>query len=61
MPTVQFRQFSEGKGNGPENDDGKFQSDDEGQDFESDRRFSNFVLFAGSLTLGCLLMASNVM
>jgi len=44
-------------------DSGKFESDDEGEgkdEFESERRFSNFVLFSGSLALVILLMASNV-
>jgi hypothetical protein len=50
-----------GPGGPDQKDDGKFASDDEGADFESDRRFSNFVLFAGALTMSCLLMASNVM
>jgi len=35
-------------------------SDEEGQSFDSDRRFSNFVLFGGVLALGAALMASNV-
>ena len=51
-------------GGGPENDNDKYISDGEGgddQSFDSDRRFSNFVLFGGALALGALLMASNVM
>ena len=49
------------KPNGPNSDvDDKYVSDEEGADFESDRRFSNFVLFAGALTLGAILMVSNV-
>ena len=35
-------------------------SDEEGGDFDSDRRFSNFILFGGFLALGGILMASNV-
>jgi len=37
-------------------------SDDEDYDkFESDRRFSNFVLFGGALSLAMIFMASSVM
>ena len=35
-------------------------TDEDGNNFDSDRRFSNFILFAGILSLGALLMASNV-
>ena len=44
------------KGNGE-----KYKSDDETKEFESDKRFSNFVLFAGTIALGCIFMASNVL
>ena len=57
-----IRHFSnENRGGGNQNDpnDG-YVSDEEGQSFDSDRRFSNFVLFGGVLALGAALMASNV-
>ena len=47
------------KPDGPQNDD-KYVSDEEGAEFDSDRRFSNYVLFAGALALGAVLMVSNV-
>jgi len=40
---------------------GGYVSDDDDQQFESDRRFSNFILFTGAFALGVLFMASNVM
>ena len=44
-----------------EKDEGMYVSDDESADkFDSDRRFSNFVLFAGSLSLFMIFMASSV-
>lgn len=49
---------------GPNKQDDGFLTEDEdadGEKFESNRRFSNFTFFAGSLTLLCLLMYSNVM
>ena len=42
------------KQNGPLDDD-KYVSDEEGAEFDSDRRFSNYVLFAGALALGAVL------
>ena len=48
------------KPDGPNTESDKYVSDDEKDDFESDRRFSNFVLFAGTLALGAILMVSNV-
>ena len=47
-------------GGGKGDNDG-YVSDEEGGEFDSDRRFSNFILFAGVLALGGILMASNVM
>jgi hypothetical protein len=38
-----------------------YESGEEGKkEFESDKRFSNFVLFGGALAMVTLLMASNV-
>jgi hypothetical protein len=34
--------------------------DEDGDKFDSDRRFSNFVLFGGTLALGIIFMASSV-
>jgi cytochrome oxidase Cu insertion factor (SCO1/SenC/PrrC family) len=45
----------------PNDDGGKYQSDDENQEFDSDRRFSNFMLFSGTIALACAMMASSVM
>ena len=42
-------------------EEGGFTSDEEGQSFDSDRKFSNFVLFTGVLALGILFMVSNVL
>jgi protein SCO1 len=38
-----------------------YKTDDDGAEFESDRRFSNFILLIGTLALGGILMFSNVM
>ena len=35
-------------------------SDEEGQSFESDKKFNNYILFGSALALGMCLMASNV-
>lgn len=42
---------------------GGYGSDDENnkEEFESDKRFSNFVLFVGAMALGGAFMYSNVM
>ena len=64
LPSQAVRNFSMPgggpPGGGSKNEDDGYVSDDENRDFESDRRFSNFVLFAGCLALGAILMASNV-
>ena len=58
---TQQRMFSkEGRPPPPRGDD-KYVSEDERDEFESDRRFSNFVLFSGTLALGVLFMMSSVM
>ena len=47
---------------GPGGDDkGGYTSEEEGSSFESDKKFSNFVLFSGALALGILFMVSNVL
>lgn len=64
LPAAQsIRHFSNdgGKGNGDFDNDTGYVSDEDGKEHESDRRFSNFILFAGCLGLGGILMASNVM
>lgn len=38
-----------------------YTTDEDGSSFESDKRFSNFILFAGALALAIIFMASNVM
>ena len=58
LPAQSWRAFSSNNRGG--DDEGGYISDEDGQEFESDRRFSNFILFAGFLSLGGLLMASNV-
>jgi len=59
--TVRF--FSGGSGGDNDNDDDRsgYVSDEDGREFDSDRRFSNFVLFSGCLALMGILMAANVM
>jgi hypothetical protein len=55
-----FRPFS--KKTDDDKDMGQYVSEDEGDDkFDSDRRFSNYILFAGGLSLFLIFMASNVM
>ncbi len=51
---------SSGSTGGPGSGPGDF-SDDDDTTFESDRRFSNFILFTGAFALGVALMASNYM
>jgi hypothetical protein len=46
-------------GSPPEN--GGYTSDEDGASFDSDRKFSNFILFTGALALGILFMVSNVL
>jgi protein SCO1/2 len=48
-----------GKPSGP--DQGGYTTEEEGASFESDRKFSNYILFAGSFALAVLFMAANVM
>jgi len=48
-------------GKGPGSGDGGYTTDEEGASFDSDRRFSNFILFTGSFALIMLFLASNVM
>ena len=38
-----------------------YMTEEEGASFESDRRFSNYILFAGSFALVVLFMVSNVL
>lgn len=52
--------FSKREGGGQDDITDKYVSDEEKDDFDSDRRFSNFILFAGTLALAALLMFSNV-
>lgn len=35
-------------------------SDEEGNSFESDKKFNNYILFGSAIALGMCLMASNV-
>ena len=47
---------------GPGGDDkGGYTTEEEGASFESDKRFSNFVLFTGAFALAILFMVSNVL
>jgi hypothetical protein len=38
-----------------------YTTDEDGSNFESDKRFSNFILFSGVLALAIIFMASNVL
>ena len=58
-PVRSFSNRPPGGGGGGDQDG--YVSDEESGDFDSDRRFSNFVLFAGILSLAGILAASNVM
>ena len=42
-------------------DQGGYTTEEEGASFESDRKFSNFILFSGAFALAVLFMVSNVM
>lgn len=44
-----------------EQDTGGYTTEEEGASFESDKKFSNFILFTGAFTLAILFMVSNVM
>ena len=54
-------------GGGPKSDkgsgdaDGGYTTDEDGHSFDSDRRFSNFILFTGAFALAILFMVSNVL
>lgn len=62
MPAAQsYRNFSSNDGGKGGGDDDGYVSDEDGKEHDSDRRFSNFILFSGCLALGGILMASNVM
>ena len=56
-----WRAFSTDNRGGDDEPDSGYVSDEDSREFESDRRFSNFILFTGCLVLGGILMASNVM
>jgi protein SCO1 len=46
---------------GPEGGpDGGYSTDEEGKEFESDRRFSNYIMFIGSFTMMVIFMMANV-
>lgn len=49
------------KGGGGNNDQGGYTTDEDGASFDSDRRFSNFILFSGTFALAIIFLASNVM
>ena len=64
LQAVQRMQFSGPggqPGGQPGGDEDGYGSDGEKKEFESDRRFSHFVLFVGALALGGAFMYSNVM
>jgi hypothetical protein len=42
-------------------DKGGYTTEEEGASFESDKKFSNFVLFTGAFALAILFMVSNVL
>ena len=50
-----------GPGKGNSNTDGGYTTEEEGATFESDRKFSNYVLFIGAFALVALFMVSNVL
>jgi hypothetical protein len=41
--------------------DSGYTTDEDGTSFESDKRFSNFILFTGAFALAILFMVSNVL
>ena len=47
-----------GNRGGPSNEG--YSTDEEGKEFESDRRFSNYIMFIGSFTMVCIFMIANV-
>lgn len=62
MPPGMGGPGSGGPGGPNKNDSsGGYTTDEDGTNFESDRRFSNFILFTGAFALVILFMASNVM
>ena len=62
MPPPQGPQ-GDGRGGPKTNIDagGGYTTDEDGASFDSDRRFSNFILFTGAFALAILFMASSVM
>ena len=48
-----------GKGGGDQADG--YSTDEDGKEFESDRRFSNYILFLGSFSMVVIFMVANVM
>lgn len=48
-------------GGPPGNGQDGYTTEEEGASFESDRKFSNYILFAGSFALVVLFMVSNVL
>ena len=52
-----------GGGPGPQGDPdrGGYTTEEEGATFESDKKFSNFILFTGAFALAILFMVSNVL
>jgi len=63
------RMFSSDKGPGGDQNEGGqsggnndgYISDEEGGNFESDKKFNNYILFGGAMALAMCLLASNVM
>jgi len=50
-----------GQGGPTNNGQEGYTTEEEGASFESDRKFSNYILFAGAFALVVLFMASNVL
>lgn len=48
-----------GGSGGPDNNDG-YETEEDGKTFESDRRFSNFIMFLGSFSMVIIFAISNV-
>ena len=47
-------------GGGKPMDDGGYSTDEDGQVFETERRFSNYMMFLGSFSMVVIFMIANV-
>jgi len=49
-----------GGGGNPNNNDDGFSTDEEGRDFESERRFSNYMMFLGTFSMVVIFAFANI-